>query len=155
MRDLGIESDDGVEVLSWWCQHSNRFPVLSKLAQDFLAIPSSGAGVERLFNSAHDICHYQWGKLHAETIEALMVQMCTDRFAIASEYAELLDDMDDKPLSLEQANMSSVQEDEAIQFGYISDGDEGNLSRDEDEGHDGQSLPRQPLVQVEVPRLKR
>ena len=83
------------------------------------------------------------------------MQICTDRFAITSEYAELLDDMDDKPLSLEQANMSSVQEDEAIQFGYISDGDEGNLSRDEDEGHDGQSLPRQPLVQVEVPRLKR
>ena len=114
MRDLGIESDDGVEVLSWWHQHSNQFPVLSKLAQDFLAIPSSGAGVERLFNSAYDICYYQWGKLHAETIEALMVQIYTDRFAIASEYAELLDDMDDKPLSLEQANMSSVQENKAI-----------------------------------------
>ena len=111
--------------------------MLSKLTQDFLAIPSSEAGVERLFNSAHDIYHYQQGKLHAETIEALMVQIYTDRFAIASEYAELLDDIDDKPLSLEQANMISVQEDEAIQFGYISDGDEGNLSRDEDEGHDG------------------
>ena len=116
--------------------------MLSKLAQDFLAIPSSGAGVERLFNSACDICHYQQGKLHAETIKALMIQMYTDRFAIASEYTELLDDMDDKPLSLEQANMISVQEDEAIQFGYISDGDEGNLSRDEDEGYDGQSLLR-------------
>ena len=42
------------------------------------------------------------------------MQICTDRFAITSEYAELLDDMDDKSLSLEQANMSSVQEDEAI-----------------------------------------
>ena len=116
--------------------------MLSKLTQDFLTIPSSGAGVERLFNSAYNICHYWWGKLHTETIKALIVQIYTDRFAIASEYAELLDNMDDKPLSLEQANMSSVQEDEAIQFGYISDGDEGNLSRDEDEGHDGQSLPR-------------
>ena len=51
--------------------------------------------------------------------------------------------------------MSSVQEDEAIQFGYISNGDEGNLSRDKDDGHDRQSLLRQSLVQVEVPRLKR
>ena len=111
--------------------------MLSKLAQDFLAIPSSGAGVERLFNSTHDIYHYQQGKLHTETIKALIVQMYIDRFAIASEYAELFDNMDDKPLSLEQANISSVQEDEAIQFRYISDGDEGNLSRDEDEEHDG------------------
>lgn len=68
---------------------------------------------------------------------------------------ELLDDMDDKSLSLEQANMSSVQEDEAMQCGYISDGDEGNLPRYEDDGCDGQFLPRQPLVRVEVPRLRR
>ena len=42
--------------------------------------------------------------------------------------------------------MSSVQEDKAIQFGYISDGDEGNLSRDKNDEYDRQSLPRQPLV---------
>lgn len=75
-----------------------------------------------------------------------MVQMCTDRFAIASEYTELLDNMDDKSLSLEQANISSIQEDEAIKYGYISDGDECNLSRDEDDEYDGQALSRQSLV---------
>ena len=40
--------------------------------------------------------------------------MYIDRFAIASEYAELFNDIDNKPLSLEQANMSSVQENKAI-----------------------------------------
>ena len=109
--------------------------MLSKLAQDFLAIPFSGAKVERLFNSTYNICYYQQGKLHAETIEALIIQIYIDKFTIVSEYTELLDNIDNKPLSSEQANMSSVQEDEAIQFGYISDGDEDNLSRDEDDGY--------------------
>ena len=58
LRDLGIESDDDFNILAWWCQCSDCFPVLSKVVCDFLAIPSSGVGVEWLFNSAHDICHY-------------------------------------------------------------------------------------------------
>lgn len=59
LRDLDIESDDSVDILPWWHEHSNCFPVLFKVTQDFLAIPLTGVGVERLFNGACDICHYQ------------------------------------------------------------------------------------------------
>ena len=45
------------------------------MARNILAVPASGAGVERLFNIACDICNFRWGRLHGETIRKLM-KMC-------------------------------------------------------------------------------
>ncbi|KAJ5472073.1 hypothetical protein N7539_008642 [Penicillium diatomitis] len=42
----------------FWKEHQQEFPSLAALARDILFIPASGAGVERLFNCARDICHY-------------------------------------------------------------------------------------------------
>jgi hypothetical protein len=56
--------------------------VLATLACDILSIPASGAGVERLFNCARDICHYRRGKLKPDTIKQLMLHMCASKFEI-------------------------------------------------------------------------
>jgi hypothetical protein len=58
---------------------------MARLARDVLSIPASGAGVERLFNSARDICHYRRGSLQPQTISDLMMYMCTSRFEIHEE----------------------------------------------------------------------
>ncbi|CAG8425270.1 unnamed protein product [Penicillium salamii] len=34
---------------------------IATLARDVLTIPATSAGVERLFNTARDICHYRRG----------------------------------------------------------------------------------------------
>ena len=61
------------------------------MARDFLAMPASGVGVENLFSSARDICHYHRNRLIPETIEAIMYQMCTDRFKVNKEFQDLSD----------------------------------------------------------------
>ncbi|KAI3052386.1 hypothetical protein CBS147353_11550 [Aspergillus niger] len=43
---------------AYWKEHEHEYPVLSRLARDLLSVPATGAGVERLFNTARDICHY-------------------------------------------------------------------------------------------------
>lgn len=58
---------------------------MARLARDVLSIPASGAGVERLFNSARDTCHYRRGSLQPQTISDLMMYMCTSRFEIHEE----------------------------------------------------------------------
>lgn len=63
---------------------------LSSLARDVLAIPASGAGVERLLNSARDICHYRRGHLKSCTIKDLMMWMCTSNFELEQEQLELM-----------------------------------------------------------------
>lgn len=59
------------------------------MARDFLAIPASSVGVERLFNSARDICHYRQGRLDHNTIEKPMLQLATGRFLVKEEYRRM------------------------------------------------------------------
>ncbi|KAG0160398.1 hypothetical protein PDIDSM_7926 [Penicillium digitatum] len=41
--------------LLFWKEHQARFPAIAALARDTLSFPATGAGVERLFNTARDI----------------------------------------------------------------------------------------------------
>jgi hypothetical protein len=56
--------------------------VLATLAQDILLIPTSGVGVECLFNCARDICHYRQGYLNTNTIKELILQLCAVKFEV-------------------------------------------------------------------------
>lgn len=71
--------------LNFWKSHDRQFPVLSAIARDCLAVPATGAGVERLFNSARDICHYFRGSLNATTIQDLMLLLCANCFDIEEQ----------------------------------------------------------------------
>jgi hypothetical protein len=64
----------------FWKDHEQEYPVLARLARDILSIPASGAGVERLFNCARDICHYRRGQLKEDTIKDLMIHLCSTKF---------------------------------------------------------------------------
>jgi len=76
----------------YWKEHQHEFPILASLARDVLTTPASGSGVERLFNSARDICHYRRGSLKSKTIQDLMLFMCTTKFDMESEQLSLMDD---------------------------------------------------------------
>ncbi|KAG0161688.1 hypothetical protein PDIDSM_5318 [Penicillium digitatum] len=68
-----------------------RFPAIAALARDTLSFPATGAGVERLFNTARDICHYRRGRMKSETVEALMMFLCTTKFDMEEQEATLLE----------------------------------------------------------------
>lgn len=62
--------------------------MLASVARDVLSIPATGAGVERLFNSARDICHYRRGSLKPTTIRDLVMYMCATKFDLGEEELE-------------------------------------------------------------------
>jgi hypothetical protein len=49
--------------LEWWSLHQHELPHLAKMARQFLALPASSAGVERLFSAA--------GRLHDDLKKAI------------------------------------------------------------------------------------
>src|SRR5205814_9819476 len=73
------------DPLEWWAKHEHDFPNLGKMARDILAVPASGAGVERLFNIARDICNFRRGRLHGETIRKLMKMRHHDHDVLQQE----------------------------------------------------------------------
>ncbi|KAG0156602.1 hypothetical protein PDIDSM_3783 [Penicillium digitatum] len=61
-----------------------------RIARDILSIPASGAGVERLFNCARDICHYRRGQLKPSTIRGLMLHQFATNFDLRQEELEII-----------------------------------------------------------------
>ncbi|CAG8220528.1 unnamed protein product [Penicillium salamii] len=76
--------------LTFWKEHQSQFPAIAALAQDALSFSATGTGVERLFNTTRDICHYYRGKIKSKTIEDLMMFLCTSKFDIEEQKAKLL-----------------------------------------------------------------
>jgi len=79
--------------------------------------------VERLFNSARDICHYRRGSLKPNTIKDLMMSMCTSRFDIESEQLTFVDEY----LTAQEIQAAREEQDarKAVdEFDLISDNEE-------------------------------
>ena len=111
----------------YWKDHQHEFPILASLARDVLTTPASGSGVERLFNSARDICHYRRGSLKPKTIRDLMMFMCTTKFDMESEQLFLIEEY----LSAQETEV--VREEKEIrkaeeEFNPISDTEEDPLA---------------------------
>lgn len=122
-------------ITAYWQAHRCEFPILYLMAQDFLAIPASGVGVERLFNSARDICSYRRGRLEADTIHGLMLQLTTDRFLIKQEYQRMRDSME--PGTDPEYESDSEDMEECV---YISDADEHENGDEEDDSGEEETV---------------
>jgi hypothetical protein len=83
----GIESQ---KPRAFWKDHELEFPILARIARDILSIPASGAGVERLFNCARDICHYRRGQLKLSTIRGLMLHQFATNFDVEQKEIEVI-----------------------------------------------------------------
>lgn len=107
----------------FWRDHEHRFPVLAALARDFLSVPATGAGVERLFNSARDICHYRRGSLQLSTIQDLMLLMCGIRFDLEEEQLAFIQEhATETEIELQQEEIDESTQGDILE---ISDNEEG------------------------------
>jgi hypothetical protein len=91
------------------------------MARDFLAIPVSGVGIESLFNTCQDICHYCQSCLDPSTIQHLMLLVLTDQFMLKDDYHALRDDAD---TASENSTHSATTNDLVDNEGAISEHEE-------------------------------
>jgi len=60
----------GSDVLGWWKSNSKKYPNLSKMAKDYLAIPGTSTSSERLFSSGKHLISDTRQSLSPSTIRA-------------------------------------------------------------------------------------
>jgi hypothetical protein len=56
----------------WWAANTSRFPYLSKLSRDVLAIPGASTSSERAFSSARRLITWERNALQPATVRAAM-----------------------------------------------------------------------------------
>jgi hypothetical protein len=125
-----------ISPLPFWKDNQHRYPALTELARDILAIPATGAGVERLFNTARDICHYRRGRLNATTIQELMMYLCTSKFDVEEEQSSLLREFFSRD-EIEAEKEEKEDRMNQIDLDPISDTEEQGIDIEGDEDEEG------------------
>jgi hypothetical protein len=69
-RYLGLPRvQNDTNPLDWWKVNNGQFPILSKMAQDYLAVPASSVPCEEVFSSGVDLVTANRNRLEPDTIE--------------------------------------------------------------------------------------
>ncbi|TVU43071.1 hypothetical protein EJB05_09507, partial [Eragrostis curvula] len=72
LDDAIVPRKDDFDILNWWMNNSTKYPTLSIMARDVLAMPASAVHCETAFSSEGPVIHKQWSTLNIKTIEALV-----------------------------------------------------------------------------------
>ena len=68
LSEISLKKDP----LAWWDLHSKKFPILSKLARIFLAIPATSTPSERLFSDAGNLMSFKRMRISPELFNRMM-----------------------------------------------------------------------------------
>ena len=72
LEDGVVPRKDDFDILNWWMSNSTKYPILSIMARDILAIPASAVHCEAALSNEGPVIHKQWNTLNINTIEALV-----------------------------------------------------------------------------------
>ncbi|CAL5008057.1 unnamed protein product [Urochloa decumbens] len=72
LDDCLLPRKDDFDVLNWWMNNSTKYPTLSIMARDILAIPASAVHCQAALSNEGLVVHKQWCKLNIKMIEALV-----------------------------------------------------------------------------------
>jgi len=94
-----LREGEEFDVLRWWKRNQDQYPILAKMARDFLAIPLSTVASESIFSTAGMVIDKYRSSLSSETVEALIC---------AKDWLKRLsDDEDDDDNIFSCANLNS------------------------------------------------
>ena len=80
------------DILSWWKTNQAKYPILSRLARDVLAVQVSTVASESVFSCSERIVNKFRTRLDPEMVEALV---CSKDWGLASKIASILEDFCD------------------------------------------------------------
>ncbi|KAL6547601.1 hypothetical protein OROHE_009306 [Orobanche hederae] len=96
-EQLGVEEDD-LDALDWWRLNGHRYPIISRMARDILAIPLSTVASESAFSAGGRTFDQFRSSLNPLTVQALI---CTQDW-IRARNRKTLRAMEDNLKDLEE-----------------------------------------------------
>ena len=78
-RPLVVHDEDDFNILEWWRDHKQTYPVLSILARDVLTVPVSTTSSEGTFSLTGRVLEQRRASLHPDMVKSLMTVKDRDR----------------------------------------------------------------------------
>uniref|UniRef100_A0A8I6YG94 BED-type domain-containing protein n=1 Tax=Hordeum vulgare subsp. vulgare TaxID=112509 RepID=A0A8I6YG94_HORVV len=72
LEEETFDRGDNFNILQWWYIHSLKYPILSCIARDVLAVPASVVPSESAFSTGHRVVSDYRSRLSNKTVEALI-----------------------------------------------------------------------------------
>ncbi|KAK3193104.1 hypothetical protein Dsin_024414 [Dipteronia sinensis] len=98
-----ISGSEEFDILLWWKMQKGRYPILSKIARDVLAIPVSTVAFELAFSTGGRTLSSHRSRLHPHTVEALM---CTQNWIWAQRRGKQIPNYIGSLKTLKHLNLS-------------------------------------------------
>ena len=93
-EDIDFPHDDSpagifyeANILEWWKVNAGRFPNLSRMARDILAVQGGSVGVEHVFSMARHVIPYRRSRLKSSIIRSSMLVKCYEHEELRWELA--------------------------------------------------------------------
>lgn len=67
-----MDNETEFDILHWWKLNGPKFPILARMAQDILAIPTSSVASKNSFSKCRTIITNTRSSLHCDSVETLM-----------------------------------------------------------------------------------
>ncbi|CAE5976316.1 unnamed protein product [Arabidopsis arenosa] len=91
-NSLGLPFD----LLDWWKTNSSKYPIMSLMAREILAVPVSSVASESAFSTGGRILDQYRSCLNPEMVEALVLTQDWLRASLRSEAMKSLDNLEEK-----------------------------------------------------------
>ena len=72
LKDELVPPDVNLDVLEWWKVNGHKYPTISRMAHDVLAIPASTVASESAFSTGSRVISDYRSRLTSETVNALI-----------------------------------------------------------------------------------
>jgi hypothetical protein len=79
LEEKCVSNYEDFDVLRWWKDRAHQYPVMARVARDFLSIPCASVSVERMFNLGCDQIGLRRHNMSSDSLQQVMVIQHTQR----------------------------------------------------------------------------
>jgi hypothetical protein len=72
LKDQLVSPNVSIDILEWWNTNSQKYPTISRMARDILAVPASTVASESAFSTGSRVISDYRSRLTSETVNALI-----------------------------------------------------------------------------------
>ncbi|XP_019179046.1 PREDICTED: zinc finger BED domain-containing protein RICESLEEPER 2-like [Ipomoea nil] len=115
LSEVIVDDEDSFDLLRWWKLNSDRFPVLSKMAKDVLAVPISTVASESAFSTSGRVLDAFRSSLTPKIVEALVCAQ--DWLRLANQPISVEENIEDvERIEKELCSTSTLELDYCLQY---------------------------------------